>query len=740
MKLWRSLFILAIILTSAGVVVASTFPPTAPTRPGQSGGPINPGDTVSGYLPDCAVSQNWSFFGNQGDVVDIGMYQQSGDLDPYITLVHPSGLRLDDDDGQGFPNAGLTAYTLPQMGMYTIEATCYGQTSGDYTLSLALTSGSAGQPGGQPSSGGGTLSYGDTGTGTFADCSTAHIWMFSGSSQDVVNITMNSTLVDSYLTLRAPSGQVVTSDDDSGTGYDAFIGGVTLSETGTYSIEATCLSGSGGYGVSVDLDATAGQPAGSSWVINYGETVTGTVTACTSPNVWTFDGTAGDVVDISMIKHDNNLDPFITLHLPNGTTIVDDDSLGDFNAGLIGYTLPETGMYVIDAGCFGTTFGSYNLTLQATTVGVPPVAGSDGTIGYGQARQGFLASCDAGDLWTFEGTTGDIVNITMLADTGDVNPYMNLFAPDNSTIASDHDTAGYPNAWIRNFTLPQTGTYAINTLCVEGTGDYTVMLELGPTTRSIATYQVAVIVDLSSEPVTEQQAQTTIDEASDILFELTGFRLEMVDFMPITPSNDAERNNLPVIYLGLDPVIIPNTIVVFSYGVNDDARSFGGYSYPINGPADFVNVFQSVVPGSQPNQIDVSMVHYSHRYAECGYGGTDLATSQVSVGGECQNQPGTACVERNGYSMCSTAVDSLYASTPSYFRAATVVHEIMHAYGENGNQDHFGTQECQQMMGWGPDDLPDGFTDFSVAFEYYNGMCPYVYDNFSLSYRQYVNP
>jgi len=125
----------------------------------------------------------------------------------------------------------------------------------------------------------------------------------------------------------------------------------------------------------------------------------------------------------------------------------------------------------------------------------------------------------------------------------------------------------------------------------------------------------------------------------------------------------------------------------------------------------------------------IGVVDYSHRFAGCGYGDADTVQSAVSIGGECRNQPGTECVERNGYSMCSTAVDDLYASSPTYFAASTIIHEILHSFSPGGVTDHYGTPECNARMGW-----PAGRFD-PIEADLFNNMCPFVYDEFTGSYQ-----
>lgn len=253
---------------------------------------------------------------------------------------------------------------------------------------------------------------------------------------------------------------------------------------------------------------------------------------------------------------------------------------------------------------------------------------------------------------------------------------------------------------------------------------------LTETEAPLGVYTLAVIVDLSSEPVTREQAQSAVDDASQIFQGLTGFGIEMVNFVEMTPEGSERRSDLPQRYIDTYEGQLPDGIVMFSFGNDDSAWLYGGYAGSVYITSGYANHFP--IDGD-PTLMTISTVHFSHRYAICGYDEETRTTvvSDVSVGGECRNQPGTPCVERYGYSMCSTAVDDLYASTPTYFVATSIVHEIAHPYGLHGTMDHYGTEICREEMGW------DGTNwQFSLAdSQEWVAMCPYVYERITQSYQ-----
>jgi hypothetical protein len=246
-----------------------------------------------------------------------------------------------------------------------------------------------------------------------------------------------------------------------------------------------------------------------------------------------------------------------------------------------------------------------------------------------------------------------------------------------------------------------------------------------PAATAPVQFKVAVIVDTASEPVTREQAESLVNDASANFLALTGYGIEMVDF--VEDGAGGTTTDMANRYIQSYASVFPHGVIIFSYGDDGRAKLYGGYGYAVPGAAGFHNNFVS--PATGDGYVYVAVVHFSHKYAACGYGGLDSVQSSVSIDGECRNQPGVACVQHNGYSMCSDALDNLYASTPTYFAASSIIHELLHPFSPGGNQDHYATPECIARMGW-----PEGWFVLEQA-EQYNGLCPFVYGNFKSSYQ-----
>ena len=123
------------------------------------------------------------------------------------------------------------------------------------------------------------------------------------------------------------------------------------------------------------------------------------------------------------------------------------------------------------------------------------------------------------------------------------------------------------------------------------------------------------LVDLSSEPVTLEQTEATMKDASDILFSLTGFVIRLINYgtVEITQVIDPDyyiRDSIPPCYISQKTEEIPDSLVIFSYGADNFARTMGGFTYAIEGPTLFKNHFVDAF-GSD----NLIYVMFNHRWS-----------------------------------------------------------------------------------------------------------------------------
>lgn len=241
-------------------------------------------------------------------------------------------------------------------------------------------------------------------------------------------------------------------------------------------------------------------------------------------------------------------------------------------------------------------------------------------------------------------------------------------------------------------------------------------------------FVIDILVDKSTTAVTEEEITMLIEKASTKLLELTGnvvFKVNDIfyynDFSEYTSHLMVPYNH----YLN-NPEPSLNGIIVLTD--NFGTTTSGGYSAFFH-VDNYCNSFKSPVPQAADHSIYVVMMDWDHKVAPCGYNEQGVHVSDVAIGSECKNSPGTACVYNptGSYYMCETHLDKLYADVSYYKSSGVIIHEFAHQFGLNGAFDHYGTQQCNEALGKKLFDYNDKESEeFCV-------MCPTVYETFSKS-------
>ncbi len=217
--------------------------------------------------------------------------------------------------------------------------------------------------------------------------------------------------------------------------------------------------------------------------LSFGDTAEGNISNSQFRQLYSFEGRAGQVITVRMVRETGNLDPYLLLLTQNGDLVAASDDEDGRNAEMPSQSLPITGIYTIIATRFGhehgTTEGDYTLTLDA--IG-SVVAGSEATtnpnadsssidsttppqlttsfLSYGDEVFGQITSQQAYVIYRFAAQRGDVVNLAMARINGDLDPLLDLFDPDgNYLVSGDDDEFGTLNAAISNYTIPRDGVY-----------------------------------------------------------------------------------------------------------------------------------------------------------------------------------------------------------------------------------------------------------------------------------------
>lgn len=256
-----------------------------------------------------------------------------------------------------------------------------------------------------------------------------------------------------------------------------------------------------------------------------------------------------------------------------------------------------------------------------------------------------------------------------------------------------------------------------------------------PKTKSnLRNITVSILVDTDAYSPSEEQLKEFFKIANGILINLTDTEMILLSINRTNFTSSIDNRLLR------DPLVTfypanetPEYLIFFKS--DKTSAAYGGYFMRLK-RSDFCNGYAIPSTGSQ-SYISVGVIDWSHMFGSCGYNRTDpqhqVHISNLSIDGECRNTKNTPCIfnEKFGYYQCNRddVLNSLYNSNRYYFAASAAVHELMHNFGSGVLVDHFGTVECDELMGSKDYSLPEG------AFEVNCGICPATYDIFTSSYK-----
>lgn len=234
---------------------------------------------------------------------------------------------------------------------------------------------------------------GDVVDGVFEGGGTAHLYRFNASAGDVVSIGMVQSpdgALDPFLVLLGPNGELIASDDDSGTEpfLSSLISDVELPADGSYFIMATSYIYIDNFLVEIGEESDD-QEAGETYTLSVngitppeqiegfdpetisftplavGDTVSGESTAEFPVGYYVLDGTQGQTVTIT--AESDEFDTILHVFGPSGDRIAvndDDDQGGTLNSAVRDLELPEDGLYLI----FATNTFFYNAVETDSTL------------------------------------------------------------------------------------------------------------------------------------------------------------------------------------------------------------------------------------------------------------------------------------------------------------------------------------------------------------------------------------
>lgn len=197
--------------------------------------------------------------------------------------------------------------------------------------------------------------------------------------------------------------------------------------------------------------------------VQAGLATSGQIDDRTPREVYTFEGSRGEVVRISLTVASGDLDPTLTVFDANGEMLLSQDDADTENSLTATVSLQKDMRYYLVVGRFGfsvgTTAGAYDLTLER--IGVISEQGS--TLLLGVPVTDTISNAQPQVYYTFRANAGDLLTIEMQRISGTLDPYLQILDSERFLVASndDNETGDGRNARVDNFLIENSGVYIV---------------------------------------------------------------------------------------------------------------------------------------------------------------------------------------------------------------------------------------------------------------------------------------
>jgi hypothetical protein len=470
---------------------------------------INIWESAKGHLNNTDEIQPFQFVAIKGDVISA---HALGTASFRLTLQSANGSVLGE-------NANPLAVTIPDDGIYTLLL--QASTASDYQLSLvytdrpnpadytptpkptAIVTPSATPPyyarlGTFMSE----LTDGQTPDGTFDAPEVQHVYTFVGKAGQYLGLYMQrlSGTVDPVVHVYTPTGDELASDDNSGGNRAALLRNVQLPANGLYSIQAWGRGFAGNYRLAFNLGTSlitvtpqflpissptalvdevllptiAPAVTGQSLVDHL--PVLGVIERKGDFDRYPFTLTQGQLITIGA-RPDSNFRVKLELFDPEGllvATVTPANSNANGDALIPALLATQSGTYVAFVTGEGDSIGGYSISYG---VGFSHSEVRRGETGADQVYTGNIQRRGLSELWTLELNQNDVISAAASVGQGDLDPVLELLAPDGALVAMDDNSGGERDAQIASALAPVGGRYHLRVTSVNasGQGGYTLV-------------------------------------------------------------------------------------------------------------------------------------------------------------------------------------------------------------------------------------------------------------------------
>jgi YD repeat-containing protein len=409
-------------------------------------GTITPGTPLSVSTTAPGQNARYTFKGNSGQQVSVMLSNSTytGCNAVVINILKPDGTSLGSTGICNSTSGFLDALTLPFSGTYTVLIDPQGTAAGSATVLLNLFNDVSG-----------IITPGTPVTATTTVAGQNAKYTFSGAAGQQVSINISGS---TYTGCNAVLVSIMKPDGTT-------LGSTGLCNTATGLLDSQTLPAAGTYTVLINPQGTV---VGSATVVlNTFADVTGSITPGTSLTattttagqnaLYTFSGTTGQQVSITLSNstYTGCNAVVVSILKPDGTSLGSTGICNATSGFLDSLTLPINGTYTVFINPQGTTTGSISVLLNS-------FADVTGTITPGTPVTVTTTTAGQNALYTFSGTTGQQVSINVSNSTyvGCNAVVVSILKPDNSSLGAT-GLCNTSSGFLDSLTLPITGTYTV---------------------------------------------------------------------------------------------------------------------------------------------------------------------------------------------------------------------------------------------------------------------------------------
>jgi hypothetical protein len=494
-------------------------------------GILSYGELVDGSVLNAGETAVYAFSGSKGDLVSLTFTPLTEGFDLVINLLDATGASLvGGEQDNSFGEETLSNVLLPVDGQYFITIAGYGGSVGDFQL-LLKTEGLA-----YPSSG--SVIVGKTVLSTVTAAGAAE-WTFTAAAGDVVDIIVTPLDdLDAVVDVLSASGKSVL---PNGEVDDAFgveeLRGVVIPVAGTYTIAVRGFAGGTGSFSLLVRPGSGAQTPPAGEIIAYGETGSGALTG-TSTQSWSFFAEKGDIVDVTVIPLNDDLDVVVDVLDSFGFSILENGEQDQsFNTEYIRVLfIEEEGFYTVAVRGFSGSTGSYEVLVDESLGRLPgSIIFAADTMEEGEEH-----------AFPFTADAGETVRIYVWPDFG-TDVMVSLYNDDTDELIDEVDnTTGYEELV---FTATELANYYFQVSGFEGSTGY---------------YEVAIVAtELAYVEVTVgDEVYGRLSPDGPLEYFISGVR---GDVLTISLSSD-EEVDIVITLLDLDDNVLAEVDEAFSGG------------------------------------------------------------------------------------------------------------------------------------------------------------------------------